>query len=158
MSAREPAVDVVALTRLARVLREIALDASQDGRELPVTAGELALIEAVARHPGSSIRELCGWTGLAQSWVSTLARQLADKGVVTLAPDPADRRRTRVLLEPETARRAHHEEGRRPIGDAVARALPHLGATDAARLERLLAEAHTLVAGPGEPDAAGAPE
>jgi DNA-binding MarR family transcriptional regulator len=158
MTAREPALDVVALSRLARILREIALDASQDGRALPVTGGELTLIEAVARQPGSTIRELCQATGLTQSWVSTLARQLAGKGVVRLEADPADRRRTRVRLEPETARRALHEEGRRPIGDALTRALPHLDVADAAELERLLARAHALAAPGRERDAEHAPE
>lgn len=158
MSHPEPGLDVVALSRLARILREVALDASQDGRDLPVTGGELTLIEAVARQPGSTIRQLCETTGLAQSWVSTLARQLADKGVLRLEADPADRRRTLVRLAPETARRARHEEGRRPIGDALTRALPHLDASDAAELERLLARAHELVRPGRERDAEPAPE
>ncbi|MFT2753694.1 MarR family winged helix-turn-helix transcriptional regulator [Clavibacter sp. Sh2088] len=158
MSARRPAIGVVALSRLARILREVALDASQGGRALPITGGELTLIEAVARQPGSTIRELCQATGLTQSWVSTLARQLSDKGVVRLEADPADRRRTRVRLDPETARRALHEEGRRPVGDALTRALPHLDASDAAELERLLARVHALVAPGCERDAGSAPE
>ncbi|MFT2712850.1 MarR family winged helix-turn-helix transcriptional regulator [Clavibacter sp. Sh2126] len=158
MAAREPAIDVVALSRLARILREVALDASQGGRDLPVTGGELALIEAVARQPDSTIRRLCETTGLAQSWVSTLARQLADKGVLRLEADPADGRRTLVRLAPETARRALHEEGRRPIGDALTRALPHLDAADAAELERLLTRAHALIAPGRIRDAERAPE
>jgi len=158
VSHPETGLDVVALSRLARILREVALDASQAGHDLPVTGGELALVEAVARQPGSTIRELCATTGLAQSWVSTLARQLADKGVVQLEADPADRRRTLVRLTPETARRALHEEGRRPIGDALTRALPHLDAGDAAELERLLARAHALVAPARGRDAEAAPE
>jgi DNA-binding MarR family transcriptional regulator len=146
-------IDVIALSRLARILREVALDASQGGHDLPVTAGELTIVEAVARRPGSSIRELCEATGLAQSWVSTLTRQLADKGVVVLEVDPADRRRTMARLAPEAARRTFEQEGRRPIGEAWTRSLPHLDPRDAARVEALLAEVHAIVVARGDTSA-----
>lgn len=63
------------LHQLARRLREIALAATADPGEMLVSAGDVAITEDVAHHPGASVGEIAERTALAQSLVSkTVAR------------------------------------------------------------------------------------
>jgi DNA-binding MarR family transcriptional regulator len=140
-------VDVIRLNRLARRLREIALKASQGGAELPISVGELSVVEAVARTPDSSISELSRASGLAQSWVSKIVRELSEQGVFQQTKDPDDRRQTRIRLTPEIHHRAFHEYGARPIGEAVSEAAPHLDARGVQRVKELLLELDQLFSG-----------
>ncbi|MFC7273491.1 MarR family winged helix-turn-helix transcriptional regulator [Paractinoplanes rhizophilus] len=133
-------MDVFQLNRLARRLREIALRASQEGAELPISVGELAILEHVARFPGSTISEISRSTGLAQSRVSKVVRELSDDGVFQHAADPEDRRRTRVRLDPRVRHQTFDEYGSRPIDAALAAAAPHLDAAGLARVQELAAE------------------
>lgn len=49
---------------------------------------------------GATVRELRDRSGLDSGYLSRLLRRLADDGLVTLAPDPADRRRRLATLTP----------------------------------------------------------
>ena len=138
-------VDVIRLNRLARQLREIALKASQEGAELSISVGELAVIETVARNPDSTISEISRRTGLAQSWVSKIVRELSEDGVFHHGKDPNDRRQTRVRLDPEIQRRTVEDYGARPIDEAVADAAPHLDAAGVKRVKELLVELDRLL-------------
>jgi DNA-binding MarR family transcriptional regulator len=139
-------VDVIRLNRLARRLREIALKASQGGAELPISVGELSVVEAVARTPDSAISEISRTTGLAQSWVSAIVRDLSQQGVFQQTKDPNDRRQTRVRLDPEIRRTSFEDYGTRPIDHAVMQAAPHLDASGLQRVKQLLAELDQLLA------------
>ena len=141
-------MDVRRLNRLARQLREVALRASQNNQELPLTASELMVVEHVARHPGSTITAIARDTGLAQSRVSTVVRQLAEARVFDRTKEDADRRQTHVQLAPQAAVQAFEEFGSRPIGDALPTVAPHLTASDARRIDQLLDELATLMEPP----------
>jgi DNA-binding MarR family transcriptional regulator len=140
-------VDVIRLNRLARQLREIALKASQGGAELPISVGQLAVVEAVARNPDSTVSMISKSTGLAQSWVSKIVRELSDQGVFAHSKDPHDRRQTRVRLDPEIHRQTFEDHGVRPIDDAVADIASHLDATGVRRVTELLVELDGLLLG-----------
>lgn len=63
---------------------------------LPV--GALIVMRDVLAHPGSSITDITGRTGLPQSYVSESVNKLRIKGIAEINADPADRRRTLVRL------------------------------------------------------------
>jgi DNA-binding MarR family transcriptional regulator len=140
-------MDVQRLNRLARQLREVALKASQDGAELPISIGELAVVENVARTPDSTITDIVRGTGLAQSRVSKVVRDLAADGVFITTRDPNDRRQTRVRLDPKVRRQAFEDFGSRPIGVALAEARPKLSDQQVAKVEHLLDELADLFDG-----------
>jgi DNA-binding MarR family transcriptional regulator len=140
-------VDAIRLNRLARRLREIALKASQGGAEVPLSVGELAVFEAVARTPDSTISEISRATGLAQSWVSTIVRDLSQQRVVQQTKAAEDRRQTRVRLDPEVHRLSFEDYGARPIDGAVIEVAPHLDASGVQRVTELLLELDQLLAG-----------
>lgn len=137
-------MDVQRLNRLARQLREVALKASQEGAELPISIGELAVFESVAREPDSTITDIVRVTGLAQSRVSKVVRDLAADGVVITTRDPEDRRQTRVRLDPAIRKKAFEDFGSRPISAALAEAVP---AQNITRIEHLLDELANLIDG-----------
>lgn len=139
-------VDVLQLNRLARQLREIALKASQGGADLPISVGELAILENVARHPNSTISEISRSTGLAQSRVSKVVRELSEEGVFQHSKDPNDRRQTRVQLDAKVQRQTFEDHGSRPIDEALSDAVPHLDAAGVKRVKELLAELSGLLA------------
>ncbi|MBX9152085.1 MarR family winged helix-turn-helix transcriptional regulator [Rhodococcus qingshengii] len=141
-------MDVVKLNQLARRLRDIALAASQSGRELPVSVSELAVLEAVARKPDMTITALSDATGYAQSRVSKLVTALAADGVVQTIGDPSDRRRTVVRLTPDAHREAFEEYGTRDVTAAIAAAATHLTPGEVDRAVRLTEELATLLAPP----------
>jgi DNA-binding MarR family transcriptional regulator len=118
------------LHRLARTLREIALDATGNTGSDRVNAGELAVLEDIARHPASTIRDITEHTGLAQSLVSRIVRAAADEGALSITPDERDRRKVRVELSAST-RGAILKRAGNPLDTALAAHTPDL--TDAER-------------------------
>jgi len=138
-------LDVVRLNALSRQLREVALAASHGSGDLDISVGQLAVIEAVARTPGSTVATITRTTGLAQSWVSTIVRELADAEVFVLASDPDDRRRTRVSLSPEAARLTFEDRGVRSVDAGLAQVVPHLDSAGARRVVDLLTELESLL-------------
>jgi DNA-binding MarR family transcriptional regulator len=147
-------MDVLQLNRLARLLREVALKASQNGQELPISASELAVIEDVARHPDITISEISHDTGLAQSRVSTIVRDLTSEGVLVQRKVPPDRRQTRVRLDPKAESQTFDEFGARPVDDVLSGAVPHLSPDEVAHLLLLLEEVLQMLDHPREPAAA----
>jgi DNA-binding MarR family transcriptional regulator len=141
-------MEVRRLNRLSRQLREIALRASQNNGEVPLSAGELLIVEHVARHPASTITDIARETGLAQSRVSTVVRHLSDERVFVCSKDDKDRRQTRVALSPEAAVQAFEESGSRPIDSALVTVVPHLSDDEALRVSTLLDELGTLMEPP----------
>lgn len=145
-------MDVLQLNRLARLLREVALRASQNGQELPISASELAVIENVARHPDVTIGEISHNTGLAQSRVSAIVRDLTAEGVLVQRKVPPDRRQTRVRLDPRAESQMFDEFGARPVDDALSGAAPHLSPEEVTRLLLLLEEVLRMLDHPHQPD------
>ena len=138
-------MDVLRLNRLARQLREIALKASQAGAELPVSVGELTVIENVARRPDSTISDISRSTGLAQSRVSKVVQDLAEKGVFQCRKDANDRRQTRVRLHPAVREQTFEEYGKRSVDRALADAFPCLDTAAVTRAVALLGELADLL-------------
>jgi len=136
-------MDAAQLYRLARHLREIALDATSNSQEERVSASELAIVEDVARHSQSAIGDIVRRTGLSQSLVSRIVASLRDAQVFTTEPDPADRRKMQVSINSQTQLQIFRERGGRSIEAALRQALPHLMPQDLTEtvgmLERLSA-------------------
>lgn len=141
-------MEVRQLNRLSRQLREIALRASQNGAELPLSVSELAIVEHVARHPAETITSIARSTGFAQSRVSTVVRALTDQGVLVCSRNVKDRRQTRVQLDPKVAELTFQEYGSRPVEHSLREVLPHLSGSDAARAGALLDELAALLSPP----------
>jgi DNA-binding MarR family transcriptional regulator len=133
------------LHRLARSLREAALLATSDPGEPPVSYGEVAVVEDVARHPRTTVGEVASRTGLAQSLVSRLVSQMQAGGILTTSRDPADRRRTLVSVDPSARVGLLDPRGNRSVGAALAATFPHLDAAGLTRLEAVLDEASKIV-------------
>lgn len=138
-------MNVRRLNKLARQLRDVALKASQDGAEFPLSTGELAIIENVARTPDITITELVHRTGLAQSWVSKVVREFTDKDIFRCTKNPSDLRQTRVRLAPKVQRETFEEHGSRSVDGALAESAPHLTEESLARAMSLLSELADLL-------------
>lgn len=128
MNARE-------LHKLASLLRSIA--ATADPGERPQAASTVAIVEDVAAHPDSCIGDIAERTSLAQSLVSSTVAKLKDRGVLTTAPEPTDRRRTVVTVQPGAVA-AFGQRGARPITDALASVLPGAAAEQLEGIEAAL--------------------
>lgn len=122
-------MDAGQLHRLARLLREIATTATADPGELPVSAGHLAIVEDIAHHEGTSIGKIAQRTGLAQSLVSKTVTTMRDARVVITTPDPTDRRRMLVTIDPATRADLFSARAGRPVDAAIRELRP--GASDA---------------------------
>lgn len=108
------------LHKLARALRELALDATSDTAEGRPNAAETLVATDIFEHSPTTVGEIVARTGVAQSQVSAIVAALHDAGVTTREPDPRDRRRT-LLLVPAKARKAFGtDRGRRRIHEALA--------------------------------------
>jgi DNA-binding MarR family transcriptional regulator len=132
------------LHRLARTLREIALRATENTGEDRVNAGELAVLEDVARHPSSTIRDITERTGLAQSLVSRITHAMADAGALTIQPDPSDKRKVRVELA-ESTRAIILQRADNTVDDAIAASAPALTTGERETLQHHLVEAAALL-------------
>lgn len=83
----------------------------------------------MARHPDSTIGDVTGRTGLAQSLVSRIVRAAADEGALVVEPDGQDRRRVRIRLSDRT-RAAILERAGNTVDDAVTASTPGLSAPE----------------------------
>jgi DNA-binding MarR family transcriptional regulator len=61
-----------------------------------LTLPQMAIIQMVVRHEGTSLKELSHAVGLAHSTVSGIIDRLEIKGLLERRPDPADGRMTRI--------------------------------------------------------------
>ncbi|MFE4977934.1 MarR family winged helix-turn-helix transcriptional regulator [Kitasatospora sp. NPDC056651] len=138
-------MDVLRLHRLARQLREVALKASRGGEDSPISVGDLAVLENVARYPDSSIGEISQRAGLAQSRVSKIVQDLVEAGVFQANKDAKDRRQTRVRLHPDAHQKTFEDYGKRPVDSALSETFPHLDDAGQARATELLNELADLL-------------
>lgn len=106
------------LHRLARTIREVALLATENTGTDHVNAGELAVLEDLARNQGATIGEITRRTGLAQSLVSRIARRMSEAGAISIRPDSRDRRKVRLELDAHT-----REQISRRAGNTISAAL-----------------------------------
>ena len=111
-----------------------------------MTPAETAIIEDVAKNPGTSITEIGQRTGFVQSHVSTSVARLRERGVLETTPDPTDGRRTKVQVAPP-AMRAIARRARRPIDDTITTAVAD--ADTARRVTAMLDELAKLLLAPG---------
>ena len=132
------------LHRLARSAREIALVATQNVGNEQVSAGELAVVEDVAGHPGTTIGEVAARTNLAQSLVSRIARAMQEAGIFAVRRDEHDRRKTRLSVEP-AARRHFVRRGDQSIHRALLQKTPGLSDFERKALEEHLEAAADLL-------------
>ncbi|MFK0153997.1 MarR family transcriptional regulator [Streptomyces sp. NPDC090499] len=90
--------------------------------EHPTSVGTVLIVAADLRdHPRTTVTEIAGRTGLAQSQVSNCAARLRSAGAVLAEPDPRDGRRTLLspAAEPSARMKAVQEA---PLGPALAAA------------------------------------
>lgn len=132
------------LHHLARRLRGIALLATGNTEADSVTAGEIAVIEDIARHPGATISDVTHRTELAQSLVSRITRAMKDAGVLRIEPDPTDGRKVRLDIEP-AARSLILGRAGNDIDDALATVAPGLDEVARAALTHHLSEAARIL-------------
>jgi DNA-binding MarR family transcriptional regulator len=145
-------VDAGQLHQVARLLREVALDASTDPGEAPVSAGDVAITEDITHHENASVGEIAARTGLAQSLVSRTVAKLQQDGLVVTARDPDDGRRVLISLAPGVRTGLFRSRARRPVEPALRARYPDVPPADIARAMTLLAELAGILA--SEPAAA----
>ena len=134
-------MDGVQLHRLGKRLIDLARQVTTDAGDTVLTAGEIAVLEDVLKHPGSVVTEIQARTGFAQSHVSTSVSRLRERGLLTASPDPEDRRRTRLTLA-EIAHQAIMRRAGRPADETIAEAV---GEEKAERVLGLLRELSALL-------------
>jgi DNA-binding MarR family transcriptional regulator len=137
-------VDAGSLHRLARTLREVALNATADG-EPPISAGQLAVVEDVAHHGPAAVGEIARRTGHAQSLVSNAVAVMREAGVFETTVDPSDGRRVLVSIDPKARAEVFAVRAARPIDDALAASRPGLSPRERAKVERLLDQLRALL-------------
>lgn len=137
-----PAVDGGGLHQLGKRLLELSRAVTTQPGDPCLTAGELAVLEAVLHHPDSSLRDIQTRSGFAQSHVSASVARLRQRGLIDTRPDPHDGRRTRVRVV-RRASRSISRRSRRPVDAVLAEATG--SAARARRAARLLDELADLL-------------
>ena len=84
--------------------------------------GPSLVLRDVFAHPGSSITDITGRTGLPQGYVSESVARLRSQGILETSADPADGRRTLVRVSAEHPRTVA-ARGSAPVDGALAAAL-----------------------------------
>ncbi|MEU4311572.1 helix-turn-helix domain-containing protein [Nocardia sp. NPDC024068] len=133
-------MDAASLHLIARRLRAIAFVATGNTGRRRIPPSEYAVLEDVALHPASSIRDITQRTAITQSLVSRIVARFREQDLLTTEPDPDDARRVRVTVDPGVAQDVFRARGRAPIDSALAVELPHLPAAQRKRVVALLDE------------------
>jgi DNA-binding MarR family transcriptional regulator len=132
---------------LGRRLIELSRAATSETGDLSMTPAETAIIEDVAKNPGTSLTEIGQRTGFVQSHVSTSVARLHERGVLETTPDPADGRRSKVQVA-RPAMRAIVRRARRTINDTILTAVAD--ADTARRVTAMLDELAELLLTTGQ--------
>ncbi|MFJ8622023.1 MarR family transcriptional regulator [Kitasatospora sp. NPDC093550] len=135
-------MDGVRLLRLGKRLTDLGRTMITDPASARYTAGEIAVVSDVYRHPGTSAQEIRVRTGFAQSHVSASVARLREAGVLDATADPADGRRT-LLTVSDRARGAIRARVAQPAEPVIATAVPD--PAQARRVAELLDELATLL-------------
>ena len=138
-------MDVIQLNSLVRQLREIALTASRRQGDEELSVAQLAVIESVARTPGSSIADITRDTGLAQSWISKIVADQCSKGVFVQTKDPKDQRRTLISFSTSAEKLTFMIRGTARIDGAIKQMFPHLSPGEIELILRNLDLIHALL-------------
>lgn len=109
-----------AVAQLRRVVRRAVRRTIDD----PLSPAASEVLLAVALRPGVGVGELAEELRLAPNTVSTLVRQLVERGVLVRSTDPADRRAARLDVTPAARERIERHRARR--AETVGRALAKL--------------------------------
>jgi DNA-binding MarR family transcriptional regulator len=133
-------VDAGQLHKVARLLREVALDATADPGETRVSAGDVAIAEDITHHQNSSVGEIAARTGLAQSLVSRTVAKLQDAGVVVTERDPGDGRRVLISIAPGIRTGLFRSRALRPVEPALRAHYPGYSEAEIARIVALLTD------------------
>jgi DNA-binding MarR family transcriptional regulator len=133
-------VDAGQLHKVARLLREVALDATADPGEKPVSAGDVAIAEDITHHEKASVGEIAARTGLAQSLVSRIVAKFHDAGVVVTERDPDDGRRVLISIAPGVRTGLFRSRARRPVEPALRSRYPDSPEAEIARVVALLTD------------------
>ena len=108
------------VARLRRVLRRAVRRNAVD--PLPPAASDVLV--TVANRPGVGVTDVADELRLAPNTVSTLVRQLVDRGLLVRSTDPTDRRAARLDITPAARARIDAHRDRR--AETMERALAHL--------------------------------
>lgn len=106
-----------------------------------VTARQWLLLAVLVRgFPGErpTLTQAASAYGTSRQNVTQVARQLAARGLVTLEPDPDDRRATRLAVTPLVARTFDAPDAAAHPRAVVAAVFADLGDDDLATLDRLV--------------------
>lgn len=150
-------MDAGRLHQLARLLREVALDATAEPGEMPVPAGDVAIAEDIAHHEKASVGEIAARTGLAQSLVSRTVAKLRDAGVVVPERDPDDGRRVLISIAPGIRMGLFRSRARRPVEPALRGRYPESSESEIARVVALLTDLADILTGERATGPASAP-
>jgi DNA-binding MarR family transcriptional regulator len=120
------------LHRLGRRLIELSRVATGQAGDPALTAGQVAVLEDVIKHPDSSVNEIRERTGFVQSHVSVSVAKLKVRGIIETEPDPFDKRRIQVRVAAD-AMDAIAQRANRDIDTAVTEAV-----TDPERARRVI--------------------
>lgn len=131
-------MDASQLHRLAQALRQLAVSTTNDDSDAP-SGAELLVGTDLFTHSPTTVSEVTRRTGVAQSQVSTIVREMREQSILMTTPDPHDRRRTLLSLEPDAARTYGSQRGSRSLRPAVTGYLENAGQpADAADVDAIL--------------------
>jgi DNA-binding MarR family transcriptional regulator len=99
-----------------------------------LSTAQAELLRLIRRQPAISVADAAAELRLAPNTVSTLVRQLVDRGQLTRASDPDDRRVARLDLTPPARQRV--ERWRDQRSELAADAISRLSPDDRAALAR----------------------
>ena len=133
-------MDAGQLHKVARLLREVALSATADPGEPPVSAGDVAIAEDIAHHEKTSVGAIAARTGLAQSLVSRTVAKMHDAGLVVTERDPDDGRRILISIASDIRTGLFRSRARRPIESALRSRYPDSSEAQISRVIALLDE------------------
>jgi len=137
-------VDAGRLYKLARTLRELALDVTRDAAEGRPSAAETLVAADLFEHSPTTVSEIVTRTGVVQSQASQIVAGLHDAGIVTRERDPLDGRRTLLVVPGPARKKFGTDRGRRDIREALRAYLADHGQPsspdDAEQLLELLAQ------------------
>jgi DNA-binding MarR family transcriptional regulator len=89
---------------ISAVRRELVRHTAADWASGNVSTAQAELLLAVEREPGITVRDVAEYLNLAPNTISTLVRQLTERGLLVREPHPDDGRAVQLTISPDAQR------------------------------------------------------
>lgn len=137
-------MDFSDLHYLSRFLRDLTIQSGMKiGKQIAPT--ERMILNDIIHHKGTTVRDIVKRTGVAQSRVSTIVREMQLHDAIIITPNPHDKRQKNIQANPSILGLVATHKLDTAITDTLSEQAPHLSGRQKKEVLEHITALHSLL-------------